>query len=134
LINAANQDLVKAGTGAAESAFGLGCSLGTIVGLLILVVVLLLGARNWILLAILAMGIALVAAGVSALISTRAKSATMGATYDRQVKAQIDGYVRTTGITRQEFDSLVNEVLQPDAPLRRYRSTPFEPDLTTSEN
>jgi hypothetical protein len=134
LINTANQNLVKAGTGAAESAFGLGCSLGTIAGLLILAIVFLLGVRNWILLAILAMGTALVAAGISAIISSRAKSATIGATYDRDVKPEIEGYMRSNGITRQEFDALAYAVLDKDAPLRRCLSVPFDQHLATSEN
>jgi hypothetical protein len=134
LINAANQNLVKAGTGAAESAFGLGCSLGTIAGLLILAIVFLLGAKNWILLAILALGVTLVAAGISAVISSRAKSATIGATYNRDVKPEIDAYMRSSGVTRQEFNALAHAALEKDAPLRRCLSVPFEQELATSEN
>jgi hypothetical protein len=134
LINTTNQNLVKAGTAAAESAFGLGCSLGTIAGLFILAIVFLLGARNWILLAILAMGIALIAAGISAVISTRAKSATIGATYNREVKPEIEGYIRSNALTRQDFNALVDETLDKDAPLRRCLAVPLEQDLAALEN
>ncbi len=134
LIGAFNQDLVQAGSGAAESAFGLGCSLGTIFGLALLVLIFLLGFRNWILLGLVAIGVTLVAAGASALVSARAKTATMVTTYERQVRPEIEKYMQANRFTRQEFDMLVEESLDKNAPLRRYLLLISEGDRVTPEN
>jgi hypothetical protein len=133
LIRDANQNLVQAGAGAAESAFGLSCSLGVLLGLALLAVIFLLGSRNWILLGLVATGAALFAAGASAIISARAKSATMAGTYGRDIEPEIEKTIQSNLFTRQEFDALAHETLDKNAPLRRYLSLPPETEAANSE-
>ncbi|HEY5573189.1 MAG TPA: zinc ribbon domain-containing protein [Anaerolineales bacterium] len=133
MIRDANQNLVQAGAGAAESAFGLGCSLGVLLGLALLALIFILGSRNWILLGLVAIGAALFAAGASAIISARAKSATMAGTYARDVEPEIEKTIQSNRFTRQEFDALANEILDKNAPLRRYLSLPPETESANSE-
>lgn len=133
-LTAANQSLVQAGTGAAESAFGLGCSLGAILGLVLLIVVFFLGNRNWIVLGIAAIGISLVAAGAAAWISLRAKTATIKTTYYRQVENEIEKFMKSNHYTQQEFEALANEVLDQNAPLRRYLSIHLKTNADRLEN
>lgn len=133
MIRDANQNLVQAGAGAAESAFGLGCSLGVLLGLALLALIFILGSRNWILLGLVAIGAALFAAGASAIISARAKSATMAGTYARDVEPEIEKTIQSNRFTRQEFDALANEILDKNAPLRRYLSLPPETEAANSE-
>lgn len=134
IVGDANQSLVQAGSGAAESAFGLSCSIGTIFGLILLGIIFLLGFRNWIVLAIIAMGVTLVAAGVSVALSGRAKSATIAGTYAREVEPKIENYLHSHRLTRQEFNALAAETLDNNAPLRRYLSPSADGDLSPSEN
>lgn len=134
IVGDANQNLVQAGSGAAESAFGLSCSIGTIFGLILLAIIFLLGFRNWIVLGIIAMGVTLVAAGVSVSLSARAKSATISGTYVREVEPKIENYLRSHRLTRREFDALAAETLDNSAPLRRYLSPSWDGDLAPSKD
>lgn len=134
MVGDANQNLVQAGSGAAESAFGLSCSLGTIFGLILLGIIFLLGFRNWIVLGIVTMGVTLVAAGVSVALSSRAKSATIAGLYAREVEPKIEHFLRNHRLTWQEFHALADETLDDNAPLRRYLSPSSDGDYVHSEN
>jgi predicted RNA-binding Zn-ribbon protein involved in translation (DUF1610 family) len=134
MVGDANQNLVQAGSGAAESAFGLSCSLGTIFGLVLLGFIFLLGFRNWIVLGIIAMGVTLMAAGVSVALAARARSATIAGTYAREVEPKIKNYLQVYHLTQHEFHALANETLDGNAPLRRYLSSPYYGDSVHSEN
>lgn len=133
MLRDANQALVQAGAGAAESAFGLSCSLGVLLGLVVLAVIFLLGSRNWILLGLVAIGAALFAAGASAIVSARAKSATMAGTYTRDIAPKIEKNIQSNRFTRQEFDALAHETLDKNSPLRRYLSLPPGMEAVNSE-
>jgi len=99
----------------------------------LLALIFILGSRNWILLGLVAIGAALFAAGASAIISARAKSATMAGTYARDVEPEIEKTIQSNRFTRQEFDALANEILDKNAPLRRYLSLPPETESANSE-
>lgn len=120
LIESTNQNLESSGTRAAESAFGLGCFLGGLIGLVLLVSVFILGIRNWILLGILGMVLVIIALGAAVGISTRAKSATMDQTYERSTKRDIEQFLLVNRLSRREFDQLAHQVLPKEAPLRKY--------------
>ena len=128
-----NQNLAQAGSAAAEAAFGLGCSIGAIFSLAVLVVVFVLGSRNWILMGLTAMGLALASAGVAAWLSTRAKEATLAATHQREIEPEIIRYLQARQLNRLEFDSLAHELLSDQAPLRKYLSPPKGLDPTPLE-
>jgi hypothetical protein len=124
LVETSNQRLVSSGTSAAESAFGISCSLGGMASMVLLLIVFAIGGREWTLLAIVALVSILVAAGLSAWLATRAKSATIQATYEREVGPQIERYVRSNRITGLEFGVLADRIVAEDAPLRSYLTLP----------
>jgi hypothetical protein len=126
LVETSNQDLVARGTSAAESAFGIGCSLGGMATLVLVLATFALGGRDWTSLAIVALVAILISTGVSAFLATRARSATVTATYQRVVGPEIDKYVRANRITRPEFDALAAEMIPKGAPLRSYLAPPAE--------
>jgi hypothetical protein len=118
-IESTDQDLVNAGTRAAESAFGLGCFLGAMVTVVLVVIVFILGSRNWILLGILAMVAIIIAAGAAVGISTRAKSATINKSFQRNTQVDIDRFIQVNHLDRIDFEVLADQVLSKEAPLRK---------------
>ena len=122
LIESANQDLMKAGAGAAESAFGVGCSLGVLLSVLVWLVIFALGLRNWIVLFILGLGMALAGAGVSAMISLRARSAAVDGRFHTNILPQFKQHMAAHRLSSIELHALADEVLAPDAPLRTFLS------------
>ncbi|HEX9617317.1 MAG TPA: hypothetical protein VGA03_07855 [Anaerolineales bacterium] len=126
LVETSNERLVSSGTSAAESAFGIGCSLGGMASLLLLLIVFAFGWRDWTLLAIVALVAILTATGFSAWLANRAKSATIRTTYDREVGPQIERYARENRLTGLEFSALADQIIAEDAPLRSYLTFPSE--------
>ena len=124
LVETSNQQLVSSGTSAAESAFGIGCSLGGMVSMVLLLLVFAIGGRDWTLLAIVALVAILIAMGVSAWLATRAKFATIQTTYEREVGPQIERYIRANRLTGLEFGILADQIMAEDAPLRNYLTLP----------
>ncbi len=133
LIESNNQNLVSAGIRAAESAFGLGCFLGAMMGMVLLVIVFALGSRNWILIGILGMVASIIAVGAAVGISTRAKSATINKAYERSAKHEIERFVLVNHLGRLEFDSLADQVLSKEAPLRKYLRLSNTPETGAAE-
>jgi hypothetical protein len=128
LLEASNQSLVKSGASAAESAFGIGCSLGGIATLVLVLATFILGGRDWTSLAIVALVAVLISTGVAAILAARARAATVAATYRRVVAPEIEKYVRANQITRPEFDALAVELVPEGAPLRSYLAPSSEPE------
>jgi len=124
LAESANEKLVKAGASSAEQAFGLGCSLGILPLLVVVIVLFILGIFNLImaLIAITFGGLAL--AGISALLSFRARSRAIGSLYQKEVGPEIDAYLSVRGLPRPQFDSLAGETISAEAPLRSFLSLP----------
>lgn len=133
-LDTANASLVEAGAKAAESAFGLGCSLGFMVSFILLAVVFLLGVRNWIVLAIVGFGGVLLTLVAASVVSGQAKRANIEGAYERRVRRQIDQHLYTQGLTRQEFDAYAHRTLAGDAPLRELLALPpIQPEAPTEE-
>jgi hypothetical protein len=116
-INSADQHLSEAGTNAAESAFGLGCYLGFIPVAILIVIVFLIGFRNWIVIALVGLVATLFTTGIAALLSRRARETNIRTTYYREVEPQIETYLAENAITRAEFETAASQVLTGDAPL-----------------
>jgi len=112
-----NQQLSETGTGAAESAFGLGCYIGFIPIAILVVLLFLLGLRNWIVLALIGLVSVLVTTGIATILSRRARTININTTYLREVEPQIETYLESKSITRVEFDVVSQQVLTKDAPL-----------------
>lgn len=127
-LESANQELMKAGSGAAESAFGVGCSLGVLLGVLVWLVIFALGMRNWIVLFILALGMALAGAGLAAMISLRARSAAVSRMFHATILPQFTQHLEAHRLSSGELRALADEVLEPDAPLRTFLSSLPTPD------
>lgn len=119
LIQRSNQELLSAGTKAAESAFGIGCWLGMLLTLLILAILIGL-TRDWILGAIVGFGLLLVVTGVAINLSRRAKAINIAATFKRIVSRDIDASIKTNRFSQEEFSRTADQILDKDAPLRRY--------------
>lgn len=136
LVESSNQRLASSGSSAAESAFGIGCSLGGMASMVLLLIVFAIGGREWTILAIVALVAILVAAGLSAWLANRAKAATIQSTYEREVGPQIERYLQANHLTGLEFGVLANRIIAEDAPLRSYLTLPSEEeqDQTPAED
>lgn len=122
LVEEANLNLINASSSAAEYAFGIGCSLCTLLTLAVLLVSYFFITKTWTILAVIALAAILISAMVSALLGARAKAATTRTTYERVVKPEIDKFLKYQGLTRQEFDAQAIQWIAEDAPLRYYLS------------
>jgi hypothetical protein len=132
LVETSNQRLVSSGTHAAESAFGIGCSLGGMATMALLLVVFVIGGRDWTLLAIVALVAILIAAGTSAWLANKAKSATIQTTYEREVGPQIERFVRANRLTGLEFGTFADQIVAENAPLRNYLTLPVREESQAS--
>ncbi len=119
-LERANQTLLQAASGAAESAFGVGCSLGVLGSLLIWLIAFAAGLRNWIVLFILGFGMALSGVGIAVILAQRARSATLAGLFQSTLAAQFRQQMKTYRISEAELNALSDEVLAPDAPLRSF--------------
>jgi ABC-type multidrug transport system fused ATPase/permease subunit len=132
MVETSNQQMVTSGTNAAESAFGIGCSLGGMVSLVIILIAFILGWRDWTQLAVVALVAILFATGISAILSVRAKSASIRSTYEREVSPMIDRFLRANRLTHLEFSALADQMIEKDAPLRDYLTLPAVEDQAQS--
>jgi len=121
-IQSVNQHLSETGTGAAESAFGLGCYIGFIPVAILVVILFLLGVRNWIVLALVALVSVLLTTGIATFLSRRARAVNIETTYQRVVGPQIETYLEKRSITHAEFNVVARQVLTINAPLLEYIS------------
>lgn len=124
LIENANQRLAAIGSGAAESAFGMSCSLGALLSAVALLIAFAAGMRDWISLAILALAGLLLTTAAAAMLASRAKSANIESGYRHVVKPEIESFLRTNRLTRREFDELADALIASDDPLRNYLTLP----------
>jgi ABC-type multidrug transport system fused ATPase/permease subunit len=120
LIENSNQTLVKSGTGAAELAFGVSCTLGLLIGVFLLAIIFIFFTRVWTILAVITFILAMISILVSSLLSTRANAATTGSTFEREVKPEIENYITPHGISHEEFNTKAAEVLPGNSPLLSY--------------
>lgn len=123
LIENANQNLIRAGSEAAESAFGIGCSLGILLSVMIWLVAFALGIRNWIVLFLLALGIVLTGVGLSIVFSLRARAAAVARVFYTSALPQIEQYLQAHRLSSTELKTLAEQVLTPNAPLWTFLSS-----------
>jgi hypothetical protein len=120
LIEESHQELVKSGTSAAELAFGVGCTLGVLVGGLLMVIIFLAFTRTWTILAVIALIVVLISTLVSSLLASRAQKATTRSTYEREIKPEINGFIASHDINQEQFSNKAAELLPADSPLLVY--------------
>ncbi len=115
-----NEVLRASAASSAEQAFGIGCSLGLIPGVVGIVLLWVFKVINLILASILLVMVGLIMVGVAVFLSQLARRRGMDRAYQTQVKAEIAKYLNESGLTRAQFDQLVANLLPPEAPLQAY--------------
>jgi hypothetical protein len=120
IIDDSHEALILASTRASETAFGISCTLGLLVSLLLLVIVFLAVSKAWTVLAIVVLLSALISVMIANLLASRARSATLQTTYERNVKPEIDRFLEANNLSQQDLvDSAVTR-LPEDSPLIAY--------------
>ena len=122
LIENSHQKLVASGTSAAEIAFGVGCTLGLLVGGLLMVIIFFAITKTWTILAVILFILILISFLVSASLANRARQATTRTSYEREVKPEIDQFITEYGLSQDEFNDQAAELLPADSPLLLYSS------------
>lgn len=120
VVEEMNGYLVKSATSAAELAFGVGCTLGTLVIVLLLVIVYFAITKIWTIVIVTGFLAVLISVIISALLATRAKNATVYKTYQRTTKPEIERFIRANGMSEDQFSELEASVLPAGAPLREF--------------
>jgi hypothetical protein len=115
-----NEILREGGAGNAEYAFGLGCSIGLIPFLLVLVVLFFFKVINLILAFILLVMGSLALVGISMLAAQRARASGIRRAYSTSVESEIVQYLAVNELTRAQFDRAVSRLLPHDAPLQPF--------------
>lgn len=124
-----NAKLVKVGSERSEQSFGLGCTLGILPVVGMIIILAILGVLNLIsgFFALIMGALALV--GIASLVASYAKKRSIEDTYKYNVKLEIERYLHDYSLDRQEFDTRAYQILPPDAPLQAYITPPPEAPL-----
>jgi hypothetical protein len=104
----------------AEQAFGLGCLIGILPSLLVLIVLLLLKVINIALVFILAVIVILIWVGVATYLSSYARMNAIRKTYHAETEGAINEFIASHNLSRIEFDRIVSRLLPKEAPLQHY--------------
>jgi hypothetical protein len=123
-----NAYLIKSAVSAAELAFSVGCTLGAIGVLLLVVIVYFAITKTWTVVIITGLVASLVGVAISSVLATRAKNATIEKTYQRVSKPEIERFIRANGLTEEDFTNLATSVLPESAPLREFWNREHEPE------
>lgn len=117
-----NEQLRSASSGGAEQAFGLGCGLG-LIPVLGMILVLWTSRVVSLIPALLLVVIGLVAlVGVSLLLAQVARSNASRRVYQADIEPEIDRFLNERKIPRQLFDDVASQSLPADAPLQAFLS------------
>jgi hypothetical protein len=117
-----NEELRAAGAERAEQAFGLGCGVGLLPAIALVVILYLLPMVNIVLAIVFLLLIMLILVGIVMLLSFRARRNAIEKTYQDKVKGEIDTYIREHNLTRSQFDSLTIDLVPEGTPLCGYLS------------
>jgi ABC-type multidrug transport system fused ATPase/permease subunit len=116
-VEAANQKLIESGTSAAELAFGVGCTLGVLVAVVLMVIIFLVFTRTWTTLVVILFILTLISFLVSSILAIRAREATTSKTYQREVEPAVADYILKHGISRDQFSSQAKQIIPASSPL-----------------
>jgi ABC-type multidrug transport system fused ATPase/permease subunit len=122
LIENSHQKMIASGASAAELAFGVGCTLGFLVGGLLMVIIFFAITKTWTILAVILFILTLISFLVSSILANRARGATTRTSYEREVKPEIDQFITEYGLSQDEFNDQAAEILTADSPLLLYSS------------
>lgn len=120
LVETVNEKLRFAGADSAERAFGIGCLIGLLPTVGVILLMFLFKVINVILTFVLLGLGSLVVLGVAMLLSYQARQNSMTREYHRSVKAEIDQFLSEHELTQQQFLSLLHPILPESAPLTAF--------------
>jgi ABC-type multidrug transport system fused ATPase/permease subunit len=116
-IESSHRKLITAGTSAAELAFGVGCTLEVLATIALMVIIFFAFTKTWTILVVILFMLTLISILISSLLANRARTATTRKTYEREVKPDIDRIITRYGMSRDQFNERVKEILPSDSPL-----------------
>jgi hypothetical protein len=126
-VEAWNESLRSAASQSAERAFGIGCSLGLMLVVVVALVLYSLRIMNLILAVLVGILSVMFLLGVASLLASIARGNTLKRTYQREVEPEIGQLTARFDLTRQQFDTLASQVLSDDAPLQNFLN-PLPPE------
>lgn len=129
LAESFNEKMMSSGAKGAELAFGLGCGVGLIPVVGIILLLFVFGVITLIPAFFLLVVSMLTLAGVATLLANLARSNAQTRIYRTEVEAEISQLLSTFNISRQEFDLLAHWGLPGDAPLRSFLSPILPEDM-----
>lgn len=97
------EKLNEAGRIFAEQAFSVGCSLSIIPVILVLIIAIIGGARSWISIVLTLLGELLIAVVGAIYFAYRARNKAIARVYRDEVAPEINQYIETHQITKEEF-------------------------------
>lgn len=119
-VESENEKLRAAGAESAEQAFGIGCGIGLLPTVIIVIVLYAFQVVSFILAIILVLMGLLAVVGISMLLASRARVNAESKTFEASVEPEILQYLDDLGVTQQQFVEAVHEQLLDDAPLRAH--------------
>jgi glucan phosphoethanolaminetransferase (alkaline phosphatase superfamily) len=128
-----NNDLLTTGTSYAEQAFGVGCGASLVPIGFILLISFIVGARNWIMLAIIGLTCALIATAAAAFFSSRSRNNAIQRVFREQTQPAIQKYLQDHSLSLNSFDAFVTTLLPLSAPLRQSLIASQKENQTTEE-
>lgn len=117
-VESENEKLRAAGAESAEQAFGIGCGIGLLPTVIIVIVLYAFQVVSFILAIVLVLMGLLAVVGISMLLASRARVNAESKTFEASVEPEILQYLDDLGVTQQQFVEAVHEQLLDDAPLR----------------
>lgn len=119
-VESENEKLRAAGAESAEQAFGIGCGIGLLPTVIIVIVLYAFQVVSFILAIVLVLMGLLAVVGISMLLASRARVNAESKTFEASVEPEILQYLDDLGVTQQQFVEAVHEQLLDDAPLRAH--------------
>lgn len=117
-VESENEKLRAAGAESAEQAFGIGCGIGLLPTVIIVIVLYAFQVVSFILAIVLVLMGLLAVVGISMLLASRARVNAESKTFEASVEPEILQYLDDLGVTQQQFVEAVHEQLLDDTPLR----------------
>lgn len=114
-----NNDLLNTGASYAEQAFGIGCGASLVPIGFILLISFIVGARNWIVLAIIGLICALIATAAATFFSNRSRNNAIQRVFKEQTQPAIQKHLQDHSLSLNIFDGFVEDLLPLTAPLRQ---------------
>jgi hypothetical protein len=120
LIKKSEETLTRAGSEGAEQSFGLGCLLGGLPLLAVIIILFLTGTLNIIMVFIAVVFGGLGITGAAALMASFARKRRVRDSYTFSVGPEIERHLKKNDIDRVLFDRLAGDITTDESPLRAF--------------